>query len=221
MASPRRGPLLGCSFAASESWPRSWSREARPPSGPPGTVLARCVMSVAESRHGPPASESALSRGPAASVPCAASPVPLTWVGLAAFGWKQSEWGKKSQKAGGDDILLGFCSASSPALFSGCYDPLVALQSTRFRAAQALYRLRDSTFNLSMVQRGLALPKPAATRAEAVFGVSGARPVSALQPNPSPPWQLLGTVGQCGGSWAPPWSGASSPTVGPGLQCGP
>ena len=48
-----RGPLLSCSFAASESWPLSWSREARPPSGPPGTVPARQVTSVAELRHGP------------------------------------------------------------------------------------------------------------------------------------------------------------------------
>ena len=89
-----------------------------------------------------------------------------------------------------------FCSASSPVLFSGCYDPLAALHSSWFRAAPAPYRLRDSTFNLSMVRRDLALPIPAATRAEAVFG---ARPVSALQPNPSPTWRLLGTVGQCGG----------------------
>ena len=216
----KRGPLLSCSFAASESWPRSWSREARPPSGPPGTVLARCVMSVAESRHGPPASESALSRGPAASVPCAASPVPLTWVGLAAFGWKQSEWGKKSQNAGrglrGDALLL-FCSASSPALFCGCYDPLVALQSSRFGAAQALYRLRESTFNLSKVHRGFALPKPAATQAEAVFGVSRARPVSALQPDPCPPWRLLGTVCQ----WWLLGAALVRGIVGPGLQCCP
>ena len=31
----------------------------------------------------------------------------------------------------------------------------------------------DSTFNLSMVRRDLAFPVPAATRAEAVFDVSG------------------------------------------------
>ena len=103
-----------------------------------------------------------------------------------------------------------FCFASSPVLFSGCYDPLAALHSSWFRAAPAPYRLRDSTFNFSTVQRDLALPIPAATRAEAVCDVSGARPVSAPQPNPSPSWRLLGTVDQCSGSRAPPRSWASA-----------
>ena len=54
-----------------------------------------------------------------------------------------------------------FCFASSPVLFSGCYDPLAALHSSWFRAAPAPYRLRDSTLNFSVVQRDLALPIPA------------------------------------------------------------
>ena len=66
-----------------------------------------------------------------------------------------------------------------------------------------------------MVRRDLALPKPAATRAEAVFDVSGARPVSELQPNPSPTWWLLGTVGPGGALLARRLvlGGASSPVA--------
>ena len=73
---------------------------------------------MSESRHGPPASESALGRGPASSVPCPASPVPLTWVGLAAFGRKLSEWGKKLLTAADGEVFflaILFC------LFTGSF----------------------------------------------------------------------------------------------------
>ena len=129
-----------------------------------------------------------------------------------AFGRKLPEWGKKSQTAGSAGFVLLRSSVMPLHQFfslSGCYDPLVALQSSRFGAAQALYRLRESTFNLSKVHRGFALPKPAATQAEAVFGVSGHGPSVHCSPT-------LARPGGCwarfvsGGSWAPPWCGASS-----------
>ena len=138
----KRGPLLSCSFAASESWLLPWSRMARPPSDPPDTVPAPSVTSVSESRHGPPASESALGRCPASSVPCPASPVPLTWVGLAAFGRKLSKWGKKLPIAAGDVVsFFAILFRLLKGSFSCCYYPLLALHSSWFRAALAQYRL--------------------------------------------------------------------------------
>ena len=71
-----------------------------------------------------------------------------------------------------------------------------------------------------MVRRDLAFPVPAATRAEAVFDVSGARPVSEQQPSPCPTRLLLGMVGQCGGHERCPGRGRrrSRPTVWPPWQ---